>query len=124
MDDINILSIVDNNKNQNFFFQELENKNYKKIQQLLEQNPHEPIWEYLDAKGNKTILHKIGTIYYSHKDNNTPFLNFIDFILSYLKNNLDENKLSEFINKQCSEGCTALHYASFYGNLYFCRLDY
>ncbi|MCQ2817539.1 MAG: ankyrin repeat domain-containing protein [archaeon] len=110
--------IGDNITCQRFVFEELENKNYKKIEDFLKQNPNEPIWTYIDKKGDTTILHKIAGEKFSNKENNFTFLIFIDFILEYLKTNLEQIKLIKFINQQCLEGCTALHYASYYGNLY------
>jgi palmitoyltransferase len=72
--------------------------------------PNLKFWEFLDSE-DSTVLIKL-----SYSD-----LNVIFDLIQLAKENLNEKQLRIYINKKAQNGFTALHYASFRGNVRLCE---
>jgi ankyrin repeat protein len=101
------------NKNNNSFeeniFEFIEKGDSEKINFFFK-NPKIKFWEFLDNDGN-TILIKLAYV-----DNKIIF----DF-LELSKKKLNPKQLKIFIDVKANNGFTALHYASFKGNVKLCE---
>ena len=78
--------------------------------------------QYLSKQSNRPELNELE----DDHNNNATILHTVVFqdsfelyqaILTYLKRILPKNELESFINKKTSQGVTAIHYASFKGNI-------
>jgi len=88
------------------FIEKLEVDNIKNI--LMQTNIK--FWEFLDHE-DSTILIKLA---YAN-------LEIIFHFIQVLKDNLNHKQLQIYINKKAQNGFTALHYASFRGNIKLCE---
>ena len=101
-----------NVEEENFFDLLDEEKDSEIIKLLTPEIPIE-IWKYRNKDNeNSTVLHV--SVY---KNN----YKITKFLLDYIKRN-NKNELNDFINFQNSSGVTALHYASFRGNVCIIKL--
>lgn len=90
-------------------FDYIERGETDKIRYFLK-NTNTKFWEYLDNEGS-TILIKLA--YINDK--------IIFEVLELSKKNLNPKQLSIFVNVKATNGFTALHYASFRGNVNLCE---
>ena len=97
----------------NYFFDLISNEKEEEIINLLKDNNKYEIWNFRNkSKDNSTVLH------------NSVYKNILSItiaIINYVKKYNEKNLIS-FINEQNDLGITALHYASFRGNLEIIRL--
>ena len=100
----------ENEKAEKEFEDKIKKDKYFEINKILKENTTPiKIWEYnTSEKDGSTILH-LSVI----KDNTK----IIKEIIRYCKNHLSKADLKYFINKRNNSGITALHYASFKGNI-------
>ena len=97
-------------KEESTFIDKIKNEDYNGIKKKLSNNPDLKIWEYRtnNSDDNSTILHL------------STYINNIDItkeIINFCKQNLPIEKFTKFINQKNKKGITALHYASFRGNI-------
>ena len=99
------------------FFYYINEEKEDEINRFLSDNSKTlKIWTYVNSENqNSTVLHL--SVY---KKN----LTIIDQIINYCKKKLNDEKekLEDFINKKNEQGVTALHYASFRGNIQIIKL--
>lgn len=90
-------------------FNYIESSNIEKLKKILIQ-PNLKFWEFLDHE-DSTVLIKLA---YAN-------LEIIFDSIQIAKENLNEKQLKIYINKKAQNGFTALHYASFRGNIKLCE---
>ncbi len=90
-------------------FNYIESSNIEKLKKILFQ-PNIKFWEFLDHE-DSTVLIKLA---YANLEI------ILDFI-QIAKENLNEKQLKIYVNKKAQNGFTALHYASFRGNVKLCE---
>ncbi len=90
-------------------FNSIESSEIEKIKKIIFQ-PHIKIWEFLDNE-DSTVLIKL-----AYAD-----LDLIFDVIKIAKENLNEKQLKIYINKKAQNGFTALHYASYRGNVKLCE---
>ena len=96
------------------FFTLVEEEKENEIKNLLKQGGVYEIWNYRSKdNNNSTLLHV--SVY-------TKNIHITQEIIDYVEKNNDENKVKSFINEKNDLGITALHYASFKGNLSIIKL--
>ena len=121
MDEKNILNKINDKENDNMTEEEqifndlIKTNNYDEIKNLLNQkSPPIKIWEYkTKEKDDSTILHF--SILQDHSK-------IIKIIFNYINLFLSKEHLKNFINKKNKSGVTALHLASFKGNIKIIKL--
>ena len=108
MKEENTESFLSSEQNEGYeFFSYIESGNNYKIEEFLKSEPH--IWEYKDENNdNSTVLH-ISVFKKSYK--------ITKIIIEYCRLYQKEYEFINFINCQNNKGVTALHYASFSGNI-------
>ena len=90
------------------FFGYINKYQVEEIKKFLEEKKHE-IWKYTtNDEIKETVIH----ISIKLTD-----INIISKILFYCQTNLSKEQFTELINKKNTKGITALHYASFQGNI-------
>ena len=90
----------------------IEEDKINKIEEFLNNKPH--IWEYRDKNNdNSTVLH-ISVFNKSYR--------ITKMIIDYCKDFKDDCDLEKFVNVPNDKGVTALHYASFIGNIKIIQL--
>ena len=104
------LDISSDQTEEGYFISRIRNNQYKDIHAFLEiENTNPKIWEYKTKEDDgTTVLHL------------SIFLNYnkiINEIITYCQKHLPVNDFKEFINQKNQKGITALHYASFKGNV-------
>ena len=93
-------------------FSYIESENINQIEDFLKSKP--PIWEYRDKNNdNSTVLH-ISVFKKSYR--------ITKLIIDYCRLNQKEYEFINFINYQNDKGVTALHYASYNGNIQIIHL--
>lgn len=86
-------------------FSLIEKSDSEKIKNLITQN-NLKFWEFLDSEGSTVLIKS------TYADLDVAF-NIVDLA----KENLNQNQLIVYLNKKAFNGFTALHYASFRGNI-------
>ena len=100
------------NEDNNLFYL-INNEKAEEIKNILKDNNRYEIWKYKnESNENSTILHI--SVY---RKNFTITQEIINYVKKY-----NENNLISFINQKNDLGITALHYASFKGNLQIIKL--
>ena len=111
MEEPNINSNSHIEQEQEDFFDYIESENVKKINEILDHNYQ--IWLYRSKENdNSTVLHI--SVYKQLYD-------IIEKILNYVEEKNKEG-LINFINEKNEQGVTAIHYASFRGNVKIIKL--
>lgn len=91
------------------FFHFINNFKTEEIKRFLAEETIHEIWKYISKEDNKeTVIH------IALKADEKPITNII---LKYCQTHLSEIEFKKFINKKNSKGVTAIHYASFQGNI-------
>ena len=113
MKEENTESFLSSEQDEGFdLFSYIESENINQIEEFLKSEP--PIWEYRDKNNdNSTVLH-ISVFKKSYRITKL----IIDYCLSIQK----EYEFINFINYQNDKGVTALHYASYNGNIQIIHL--
>ena len=94
------------------FFDYIDNENINKIKALLINNIR--IWTYRSKDNdNSTVLHVCVF---------KKFNELTELFITHCKKNINDELLKDFINEKNDQGVTALHYASFRGNVKIIKL--
>ena len=91
------------------FFEYIQQKNVDKIKEYFS-NPEYKVWQLKDENGY-TILHK--SVFNNDIETTTLIINEVKKRVGMGS----KDSLSKFINEKTNEGLTALHYASYKGNI-------
>ena len=92
------------------FEEKIKKEKYFEIKKMLKESKKPlKIWKYKTKENNdSTVLHC--SVFYNHTK-------IIKEIIKYCKKHLTDKEFKDFINKRNKNGITALHYASFRGNV-------
>ena len=108
-----IISLVDDEVEKEAFFNDITNKNISKIKDKLK-TPSFQVWKLTDENEN-TVLHR--ACFFSSFE-------LVEALISSLKLNLGiqfDKFFNHYVNARNREGNTALHYASYVGNIQIIR---
>ena len=104
------LSLIE--QEQENFFEYIESENINKIKEILE-NDDNQIWNYRNADNDdSTVLHV--AVF-------KRFFEISELLIEFVKKN-NKDGLEAFINEKNKQGVTAIHYASFRGNIKIIKL--
>ncbi len=98
------------NMDEKDFEEKIKREKFFEIKKILKESKKPlTIWKYKTKENDdSTILHC--SVFYNHTK-------IIKEIIKYCKKHLTDKEFKDFINKQNKNGITALHYASFRGNV-------